>query len=222
MSFSDNQKTELAAKLHPSAVKSREQGGSRVSYIEGWHVIAEANRIFGFDNWTRETLDIKCVSEREREIGKAKTPGWGVSYLCKVRVIVDGVAREGCGAGHGIDRDLGQAHESAIKEAETDAMKRAFMTFGNPFGLALYDKQQTNVGADEPAPPVVTVLEKNSFMVECREAIAGYTDADALATWWQSEDQKAARRNHQLDQSQVDALKQAVIQKRETLTKKAA
>jgi len=39
-------------------------------------------------------------------------------------------------------------HESAIKEAETDAMKRAFMTFGNPFGLALYDKQQTNV-ADE-------------------------------------------------------------------------
>ena len=29
--------------------------------------------------------------------------------------------------------DLGQAHESAIKEAETDAMKRALMTFGNPF-----------------------------------------------------------------------------------------
>jgi hypothetical protein len=30
--------------------------------------------------------------------------------------------REGSGAGHGIDVDLGQAHESAIKEAETDAM----------------------------------------------------------------------------------------------------
>ena len=55
--------------------------------------------------------------------------------------------REGSGAGHGIDADLGQAHESAIKEAETDAMKRALMTFGNPFGLALYDKQQREVSS---------------------------------------------------------------------------
>jgi hypothetical protein len=55
------------------------------------------------------------------------------------------VIREGSGAGHGIDVDLGQAHESALKEAETDAMKRALMTFGNPFGLALYDKQQREV-----------------------------------------------------------------------------
>ena len=55
------------------------------------------------------------------------------------------VIREGSGAGHGIDADLGQAHESAIKEAETDAMKRALMTFGNPFSLALYDKQQREV-----------------------------------------------------------------------------
>ena len=31
----------------------------------------------------------------------------------------------------------GEAHESAIREAETDAMKRALSTFGNPFGLAL-------------------------------------------------------------------------------------
>jgi len=31
--------------------------------------------------------------------------------------------REGSGAGYGIDVDLGQAHESAIKEAETDAME---------------------------------------------------------------------------------------------------
>jgi hypothetical protein len=27
---------------------------------------------------------------------------------------------------------MGQAHESAIKEAETDATQRAPMTFGNP------------------------------------------------------------------------------------------
>lgn len=216
--FSDKAKADLAAKLSPASVKSREQGGSKVSYIEGWHVIAEANRIFGFDNWTRETLDIKCVSEREREIGKAKAPGWGVTYIIKCRITVDGVAREGCGAGHGIDRDLGQAHESAIKEAETDAMKRAFMTFGNPFGLALYDKQQTNVGDDAP---VVTLIERNGFMVECREAIASFTDPEQLTAWWMSDAQKKARREYQLDQSQVDTLKVAVMDRRKELTPSA-
>lgn len=224
MSFSDDAKAALAAKLSPASVKSREQGGSRVSYIEGWHVIAEANRIFGFDNWTRETIDIKCVSEKDREIGKAKAPGWGVTYICKARVIVGGVAREGCGAGHGIDRDLGQAHESAIKEAETDAMKRAFMTFGNPFGLALYDKQRTNVGDDAPTSVLgpVTLIERNSFMVECRETIAQFEDAEQLAAWWKSDAQKNARREYELDQSQVDTLKTAVVDRCTALTKKAA
>jgi hypothetical protein len=62
-----------------------------------------------------------------------------------VRVTVGDVVRDGTGYGSGIDRDLGAAHESAVKEAETDAMKRALMTFGNPFGLALYDKTKANV-----------------------------------------------------------------------------
>ena len=219
MSFSDDTKSALAAKLSPANVKTREQGGSRVSYIEGWHVIAEANRIFGFDNWTRETIDIKCVSEKEREIGKNKVPGWGVTYLCKARVIVDGVAREGCGAGHGIDRDLGQAHESAIKEAETDAMKRAFMTFGNPFGLALYDKTQASVGDD---PPPVSDSERNAFMAECRSAVATFVDAGQLLTWWNSDAQKSARRDYELDKSQVATLKLAVTDRCEALGKKIA
>lgn len=140
----------LKATLNRKHVKSRNQGGSAVSYIEAWHAIAEANRIFGFDSWTRETVEFRVVSERERLIGKAQKPGWSVTYIAKVRVMAvrdDGkwLAREGCGAGHGIDVDLGQAHESALKEAESDAMKRALMTFGNPFGLALYDKTQAKV-----------------------------------------------------------------------------
>jgi hypothetical protein len=88
----------------------------------------------------------------------------GPTYTARVRISVSAstagqpaLIREGCGAGHGIDTDLGQAHESALKEAETDAMKRALMTFGNAFGLALYDKQQREVtgaaggGAARPA-----------------------------------------------------------------------
>lgn len=150
MSFTDQQKADLAAPLSPKNVKTRKQSGRTLSYLEGWKAIEEANRIFGFDAWSRETVDLKCVSEREREIGENKVPGWGVTYIAKVRVTVGDVIRDGCGTGHGIDRDLGQAHESALKEAETDAMKRALMTFGNPFGLALYDKEQANVADDAP------------------------------------------------------------------------
>ncbi|MCX7320423.1 MAG: RAD52 family DNA repair protein [Hyphomicrobiales bacterium] len=217
--FSSEQNEQLKAKLAPSAVKSRQQGGSKVSYVEGWHVIAEANRIFGFDKWTRETLDIKCVSESAREIGAQKNPGWGVTYITKVRVIVDGVAREGCGAGHGIDRDLGQAHESAIKEAETDAMKRAFMTFGNVFGLALYDKKQENVG--EPESVINEAMTKRmEYVHECGEAIAAFTDIEKLKAWW--EGQGDARRAHKLDPQQVNALKTAVMNRRDALTVKEA
>lgn len=208
MSFTDDQKSLLAQPLNRGHVKSRKQGGRDVSYIEGWHAIAEANRIFGFDGWTRETVEIKCVSERERTIGNQQKPGWGVSYTAKVRVIAQGVAREGVGAGHGIDADLGQAHESAIKEAETDAMKRALMTFGNPFGLALYDKEQANV-VDEPDAD-----GQLRFIEECKAKIASFQDGDyALGHWWNSTAQKTARRDWGLSPAQVDDLKALVIPK---------
>lgn len=188
--FSDDIIKDLQAPLSRSAVKERKQSGRTLSYVEGWHAISEANRIFGFDAWTRETIDIRVVSEKPRKIGANKEDGWGVTYVCKVRVEVAGVVREGCGAGHGIDRDLGQAHESALKEAETDAMKRALMTFGNPFGLALYDKTQANVADVEPeeAPagdwPV---------MIPGKNGEEEYTRCSSADTWVSEINDLAAR-----------------------------
>lgn len=152
MTFTENQIAALEAKLDPSHVKPPQQYGPKGDYLEGWHVIAEANRIFGFDGWSYEAVDTKCVCEAQRKIGKAQKDGWGVTYTSRVRVIVQGIVREDFGAGHGYDVDLGLAHESAVKEAITDALKRTLRTFGNPFGLALYDKSRANVGTD--APPV--------------------------------------------------------------------
>lgn len=176
MAFNDEQKLELQAPLNAKNVKTREQGRSTLSYVESWHVIDEANRIFGFDAWNRETVSATCVSERERKIGKPpyEKDGWGVTYTAKVRVTVGDIIREGTGAGHGIDADLGQAHESAIKEAESDAMKRALMTFGNPFGLALYDKTQANVVDDKPEPqkptPSASQAPSRDYLAELAEA----------------------------------------------------
>lgn len=148
--FTDHQNDELKGSLSAHVVKQREQSGRKLSYVEGWWVIREMNRIFGFDAWSQEVIEITCVNQAERKIGRQQKDGWGVSYVARIKLNVMGVAREGVGAGHGIDSDLGLAHESAIKEAATDAMKRAAMTFGNPFGLALYDKDQRSV---EDAPP---------------------------------------------------------------------
>lgn len=154
--FDDKQREMLAANLDRKHVKSRNQAGRGVSYIEGWHAIAEANRIFGFDGWSRETVYCREVSRVEREIGDRKTPGWKVGYEAMVRIRAGDQCREGTGHGSGIATDLFDAIESAAKEAETDAMKRALMTFGNPFGLALYDKKQEHVGTPEPEPPKKT------------------------------------------------------------------
>ena len=150
--LSPEQAAALAAPLNRAHVQTRSQAGRSLNYLEGWVAIREANRIFGFDGWQRETIELRCVAESQRPIGRDQKPGWGVTYIARVRIRLSSPAsgapsliREGSGAGHGIDVDLGLAHESALKEAETDAMKRALMTFGNPFGLALYDKQQRQV-----------------------------------------------------------------------------
>jgi DNA recombination protein Rad52 len=158
--FDEEQITWLREPLARNHVKSRQQAGRTLSYIEGWVAISEANRIFGFGGWDRETVECRCISERETMMGANKDrPGWRVAYVARVRITVrasgQAIIREGTGYGSGIDADDGAAHESAVKEAETDAMKRGLMTFGNPFGLALYDKTQAEVEpvASRPRTP---------------------------------------------------------------------
>lgn len=154
--FTSEQVAALTAPLDGKVVRERAQAGRQLSYIEGWWAIAEANRIFGFDGWTRETVLLEQTSKDLLEIqGYGSKPNyqqWRVSYIAKVRIRVGDVVREGVGYGSGMGKPeaLGDAIESAVKEAETDAMKRALMTFGNPFGLALYDKEQRNVTDGEP------------------------------------------------------------------------
>lgn len=168
MTFTPEQIAELQKPLDRAHVAQRKQGNSQVYYVEGYHVENEANRIFGFDGWSRETVSMVCVSANERKIGQQQRDGWGVTYTARVRVTVYAgdkvIVREGGGAGHGIDVDLGQAHESALKEAETDAEKRALKTFGNPFGQALYDKNQTNVCV---TPPKIDTLALSQEIEAC-------------------------------------------------------
>lgn len=180
--FRPDQVTELKAKLDSTVVKTRQQAGRSLSYIEAWKAIEEANRIFGFDGWHRETVSIMKIAEVQRDVGKSNPkPGWGVGYMAKVRVTVGDIVREGTGCGSGIDVDLVAAHESAVKEAESDAMKRALMTFGNPFGLALYDKTQENV--ERPRDPQAD----EQYVSEAVAWIGQQTDAAAINKTWSAQ-----------------------------------
>jgi len=99
-------------------------------------IVAEANRIFGFDGWERESVTSTCVWTKQTGLRFA------AAYVTRVRITVrageERIVREGCGAGESNAASQGQAHEFAAKAAETDATKRALSTFGNSFGLSLY------------------------------------------------------------------------------------
>jgi recombination DNA repair RAD52 pathway protein len=137
MGFTPRQLQELRSNLDPQFVRTREVGGRELSFIGGWYAISEANRIFGFDRWCRETIESRCVLTREsRGIFLAV-------YIARVRITVNvgnkTVIREGHDTCEGRGSSPGEVHDMALKGAETDATKRALATFGNPFGLSLYE-----------------------------------------------------------------------------------
>ena len=144
MIFSDEQIEELEKPLDHNKVATRSQGGKKLAYIQSWHAISEANRIFGYGKWGSRIITLDCVLDEEAK-GEGRR---NVSYLAIVEVVAsDGTFRD-TGTGHGQNMRPGDAHESASKEAVSDAEKRALRHFGNQFGLALYDKEFTNVTRD--------------------------------------------------------------------------
>lgn len=144
----DRAKAELAKNLEPQHVKTAKYVNG--AFIEGWHAISEANRIFGFDGWSyRAQLTKEAVEQGKDRDGN---PQWQAAYTCVVTLTVGDTVREDVGFGSGFAKQIGDAIEGATKEAVTDALKRALRTFGNPFGLALYDKQKAGVGQNVEPP----------------------------------------------------------------------
>jgi DNA recombination protein Rad52 len=168
MSFTEQQVAALVAPLDPAHVKKPSGSfGPKGDYLEGWHVINEMNRVFGFDGWSytielsRDALDHVEVIKQ----GRAPEMQWQAAYTCICTLKVGEVTRQDVGFGSGFAKLIGDAVEGATKEAATDALKRAARTFGNAFGLALYDKSRANVGVAEPE-----LAESDRIMLEGIEA----------------------------------------------------
>lgn len=198
MAFTEVQVKSLEAKLNAKHVRTRQAHDTAINYVEGWHVIAEANRIFGYDGWDRRTLTLNCVWSGRTD------KGYAAAYNAKVRIRVragaEYVVREGWGGGEARADTTGEAHELALKAAETDATKRALATFGNPFGLALYDRELNGVRnrkALAPEPPSSWTLLTASgelqqpcdsprrFLSELREAMSKAPTIETLFAVWE-------------------------------------
>ena len=144
---------ECMAPLPREAVSQRSQGGATLSYVDQHYVINRLCDVLGPLGFETQTLALEAVCEPYKTTTSRGKEVWRVGYRATVRLTVhvpNGVhhttiAKEGSGAGQGIDADLILAHESALKEAETDALKRAARLLGTSLGLALYDKQQADV-----------------------------------------------------------------------------
>jgi Rad52/22 family double-strand break repair protein len=151
MAFSAKQLKALQRNPDHRYIRTREAHGRELTYLEGWYTVSEANRIFGFDGWSRETTESKCVLARENK------GTFLAVYLARVRLTVQAngraIIREGHGTGEGKGNSPGEVHDIALKAAETDATKRALATFGRPFGLELYRGGKATLQQKAPPSP---------------------------------------------------------------------
>lgn len=164
----------LEAPLDPKHVKKPSGNfGPKGDYLEGWHVINELNRAFGFGGWSYTiALTKDALTEGQDNKGNAQ---WQAAYTCVCTLTVGDVTRQDVGFGSGFAKGVGDAIEGATKEAATDALKRAARTFGNIFGLALYDKTRVNVHAPVEPLPTGPINDKT------RDWLANQIDATGTA-----------------------------------------
>ena len=179
MGFSAKQVQALRRNIDHRHVRTREAHGRELSYVEGWYAISEANRIFGFDGWNRETVESKCVLARENR------GAFLAVYTARVRVTVhaDGatIIREGHGTGEGHGTSPGEVHDIALKVAETDATKRALATFGRPFGLELY-RGGKPMARQRPVSSSPSIAADETGLVPDHQLAPDHQDQAAKAT----------------------------------------
>ena len=132
----------LGQPLDPELVSQRKgRGGRSFDYLEGHAVIDQANRIFGYGGWGYELVGdvtLRRVETIDTQTGEVKV---SLGYSAPVRVTVAGaLPRTDIGV-HPVTEDNLDGHDTAMKGAVTDGMKRAFRSFGVQFGNGFYGDQ---------------------------------------------------------------------------------
>lgn len=136
MALNDRQYEQLLKPLNESRVAKRGQAGRQLSYLEAWDVKAHLIRIFGFGGWSADVLESNLAFEDKNEKGQ-----WNVGYKVVLRLSIPALdcTYTEAAVGSASLPQRGEAHDMAIKTAESDALKRAAINLGTQFGLSLYN-----------------------------------------------------------------------------------
>ena len=150
MTLSSKQIEELLLPLDPDRVK---KDGKGFAHVEAWDIRRTMNKIFGFAEWSARVEKMELISEREVQT-KAGKPAWNVVYRarCTLEVGVDsliGCAYTEWAAGDATNPILADAHDQAIKTAESQAFKRCAVNLGDQFGLSLYNNGSTEATVED-------------------------------------------------------------------------
>ena len=175
----------LGHPIDPALVSQRKgRAGRTFSYIEGHVAISEANRVFGFGGWGYEMVrdvTLRRIETVDPQTGEIKTT---CAYSAPVRVTVAG-ARPRTDIGvHPVAEDTLDGHDTAIKGAVTDGLKRALRSFGDRFGNGLYGDQAPASGPPRPdrapaqpravsAPANVATLRKRLVELAAEQGFDG-------------------------------------------------
>ena len=141
----------LGQPLDSQLVSQRKgRGGKSFDYLEGHIVIAQANRIFGYGGWGYELVEnvtLRRIETVDPQTGEVKVEQ---GYSAPVRVTVAGaLPRTDIGV-HPVAEDTFDGHDTAIKGAVTDGLKRAFRGFGVQFGNGFYGDQPQFGNSPQP------------------------------------------------------------------------
>ena len=144
-------KQALGQPLDPALVSQRKgRGGKTFSYIEGHTAIDEANSVFGFGGWGFELVEnvsLRRIETVDTQTGEVRVVN---AYTAPVRVTVPGSPSRTDIGFHAVTDETADGHETAVKGAVTDGLKRALRSFGDRFGNGLYGDQAPVVNPPQP------------------------------------------------------------------------
>lgn len=171
---------QVAQLLRPINSKRVSTDGKGFSHVEAYDIRAHLNRVFGFARWSADLLDFQEVFVAENN-GK-----WTVCYTATVRLTVcapDGTTLATyteVATGEAKNQPhRGDAHDLAVKTAESQALKRCAVNLGDNFGLSLYARgstaalvKATLVTPTEPARPEAAVDSHITEQLPAEDAAA--------------------------------------------------
>jgi len=175
--LTQEQHDQLMKPLHPSRVAKRSGGGGKqLSYLEAWDVRAHLIRMFDFGGWSFDVLSAEVAyTFGPGEYGTTKN--FDVGYKVIGRLTIHGIGPDGgdvtfteAAVGPASLPNVGEAHDMAIKTAESDCLKRCAMNLGTQFGLSLYDDGRTTdvvkgvVGRSGPIGPKTDAAKANAIV----------------------------------------------------------